>query len=112
MSSRIGALPCGSEAKMATYLCMYKWTEKGIGHIKESPARLEAARRTAKAMGGDLKQFFMLLGERDTAAIFVAPDDETMARINLAMCSQGNVVSETMRAFTEEEYRKILGSLP
>ena len=97
---------------MATYLCMYKFTEKGIEHIKESPSRLEAAKRLAKSMGGELKQFFLLVGARDTAAIFVAPDDETMVRINLALCALGNVVSETLRAFTEEEYRKILGSLP
>lgn len=97
---------------MATYLCTYKFTEQGIEHIKESPARLEAARRMAKTMGGELKQFFLLLGERDTAAIFVAPDDETMVKINLALCSLGNVVSETRRAFTEEEYRKLVGSLP
>lgn len=97
---------------MATYLCMYKFTEKGIGHIKESPSRLEAVKRTAKAMGGEVKQFFLLLGEYDTAAIWVAPDDETMTRINLAVCSQGNVVSRTLRAFTEEEYRKMIGSLP
>src|SRR5262245_53234879 len=97
---------------MATYLCLYRFTEQGIAHIKESPARLEAAKRLAKSMGGEVKQFFLLLGRSDTAVIFTAPDDETMARINLAVCSQGNVASETLRAFTEEEYRKLIASLP
>jgi uncharacterized protein with GYD domain len=97
---------------MATYLCLYKFTEKGIGHIKESPGRVEAAKRLAKSMGGEMKLFFFLLGRHDTAAIFSAPDDDTMARINLALSAMGNVSSETLRAFTEEEYRKIVGSLP
>jgi uncharacterized protein with GYD domain len=97
---------------MATYVCMYRFTDQGIGHIKESPARLEAAKRLAKSMGGEVKQFYLLLGPWDTAAIFTAPDDETMTRINLAICAQGNVKSETLRAFSEEEYRKLLASLP
>lgn len=40
------------------------------------------------------------------------PDDETVARSALAGGSQGFVRGETLRAFTEEEYRKIIASLP
>jgi uncharacterized protein with GYD domain len=35
-----------------------------------------------------------------------------MVKINLAVCAQGNVHSTTLRAFSEEEYRKMIGSLP
>jgi uncharacterized protein with GYD domain len=44
--------------------------------------------------------------------IFEAPDDETAARGILTLAAQGNVHTETMRAFTEDEYRKILAALP
>jgi uncharacterized protein with GYD domain len=93
-------------------VCLYRFTDKGVGNIKESPARLEAARRLAKSLGGELKQFFLVIGPFDTVALFQAPDDETMVKINLAICSQGNVHSQTLRAFAEEEYRKLIAALP
>lgn len=44
--------------------------------------------------------------------IIEAPDDETMAKLALAIGSQGGIRTETLRAFTEDEYRKITGALP
>ena len=41
-----------------------------------------------------------------------APDDVTAAKASLAWGSQGNVSSETLRAFTEEEFRSIVAALP
>jgi len=41
-----------------------------------------------------------------------APDDETVAKLALATGAQGTVRTETLRAFTEDEYRTIIGSLP
>jgi uncharacterized protein with GYD domain len=97
---------------MATYVTLYRFTAKGIEHIKDSPARVEAAKKAARALGGEVKAFFMTLGSYDTLAILSAPDDETAARINLSICAEGNVQSLTMRAFNEEEYRAIIRSLP
>ena len=35
-----------------------------------------------------------------------------VARVSLAAASLGNVRTETLRAFTEDEYRKTITSLP
>jgi uncharacterized protein with GYD domain len=40
------------------------------------------------------------------------PNDETAARAALMTGSLGNVRTETLRAFTEDEYRKLIKSLP
>ena len=40
------------------------------------------------------------------------PDDATAARIALAIGAQGNLRTETLKALTEAEYRKIVASLP
>jgi uncharacterized protein with GYD domain len=40
------------------------------------------------------------------------PNDEAVARMALGMGMQGNIRTETMRAFTEAEFKKIAGSLP
>ena len=41
-----------------------------------------------------------------------APDNETAARAALTLGSAGSVRTETLRAFTEDEYRKIIETLP
>jgi len=96
---------------MATYLSLVRWTREGIAKIKDSPTRLDAAKKTIEAGGGKLKHFYMLMGQYDMAMIIEAPDDATVARVNLALGSKGSVRTETSRAFSEEEYRKIISGL-
>ena len=97
---------------MPTYITLYQLTQKGIENIKESPARLDAARQAGKAMGAEGKAFYLTMGQYDFVVIGEAPDDESVAKVNLAIGSTGAVRTETLRAFTEEEYRKIIAALP
>jgi len=97
---------------MGTYVILVKYTEQGIRNIKDSPARLDAAKQAFQAMGAQLSQWFLVLGRYDAIVIGQAPDDETVAKLALAIGSQGNVRTETLRAFTEDEYRKIIAALP
>jgi uncharacterized protein with GYD domain len=97
---------------MPTYLSLMSWTKEGLEKIKESPARLDAGRKAVEGAGGKVVGFYMLMGQYDIALIIEAPDDATLARISLALGSKGTTRSETHRAFTEDEYRKILSSLP
>jgi uncharacterized protein with GYD domain len=96
---------------MASYVILLHYTEQGIRNIKDSPSRLDAAKKAFQAAGGELKQFFLAMGRYDAVIVGDAPDDETAARLALAFGSLGNVRTETMRVFTESEYRKIIGSL-
>ncbi|MBU1182744.1 MAG: GYD domain-containing protein [Pseudomonadota bacterium] len=97
---------------MPTYISLMNFTQAGAQKIKESPARVEAAKKAFKAMGGELKQFYLVMGQYDAVVIGEAPDDETAAKLALAIGSQGNIHTETLRAFTEDEYRKIIAALP
>jgi len=63
-------------------------------------------------MGAELKQFYLVVGQYDIVTISEAPDDETIAKCALDVASKGNVTTETLRAFTEDEYRKIIAALP
>ena len=97
---------------MATYILLSRFTQQGLQTIKDGPPRLDAAKETLRGLGAELKHFYLALGEYDAVAIIEAPDDETVARASLAIGSQGNVRIETLRAFKEDEYRKLVGSLP
>jgi len=97
---------------MGTYLMLVKYTQKGIENIKLSPARLDEAKKASKAIGAHLKEFYLVMGRYDIVIVLEAPDAETVAKMALSLGSKGNVTTETLRAFTEDEYRKIIGALP
>ncbi len=97
---------------MATYIVLFNYTRQGMDKIKEEPDRIEAARRSFRAMGAELKQFYLTMGQYDGVVIVEAPDDDTMARAALATGSLGNISTETLRAFTEEEFRQLVRALP
>lgn len=64
-------------------------------------------------MGIDAKAGpWMTFGRYDVVGVFEAADDETFAKYTLSIGFTGNIVSETMRAFTGSEFEQIVKSLP
>ena len=96
---------------MPTYILLVRWTTQGLQKIKESPSRLEAGKKAFEAAGIKLKAFYMVMGRYDQVSIAEAPDDATMAKALLSLTSQGNLQTETLRAFSEDEYKKIISTL-
>ena len=96
---------------MPTYIAMLKWTSQGLQNVKQSPSRLDTARKGFEAAGVRMKDFYMVTGKHDMIAVIEAPDDVALAKALLSTASQGSVTTETCRAFTEDEYRQIIGGL-
>ena len=97
---------------MPTYISLISYTQQGIAAIKQGPSRLEAAKQAFKRAGGELKAFYLTTGKYDAVVIAEFPDDAALAKTVLALGAQGNVRSQTMRAFNEAEFRKLVGELP
>ena len=97
---------------MPTYIHLVHFTQKGIENIKEGATRLDGVKQAYKAMGAEMKAFYLVMGQYDGVVIVEAPNDEVMAKLSLAGGTRGTVRTETLRAFTEEEYRKIIAALP
>ena len=97
---------------MPTYITLIHWTEKGLENVKDSPNRLDAAKKAFQAAGAELKEFYLVQGPYDIVIVSEAPDDETVAKLALAIGSKGAIRTETLRAFPEDEYRKIIAALP
>jgi uncharacterized protein with GYD domain len=91
---------------------LFRFTQQGMQNIKESPARVDAAKKAFEDMGAQIKAFYAVMGQYDMLFIVEAPDDETIVKAALATASMGNVHTETLRAFTEDEFRTIVASLP
>jgi uncharacterized protein with GYD domain len=97
---------------MPTYIAMLKWTAQGLQNVKQSPSRLDAARKSFESAGVKMKDFYMVTGKHDMIAVVEAPDDIALAKALLSVASSGSITTETCRAFTETEYRQIINGLP
>jgi len=97
---------------MPTYLIQSQWTDQGIRNVKESAKRLEAGKKKLKEMGGEIKAFYLTTGPYDMLAVVDVPNDAILAAHLLWLGSQGNLRTQTVKAFTEDEFRKIVGELP
>ena len=97
---------------MTTYISLLHYTQEGAKNIKDSPARLDTAKKLFQSMGAEIKAWYLTMGQYDAVVISEGPDDETAAKLLLMIAAQGNIRTETFRAFTEDEYRKITAALP
>lgn len=96
---------------MTTYIMLVNWTEQGIRNVRESPKRLDAAKKQLAEMGGSFREFYLTMGDCDMVAICDAPDDAVAARFALQLGAGGNVRTRTLKAFPEAAYREIVASL-
>jgi uncharacterized protein with GYD domain len=96
---------------MAMFVVLAGFTDQGIRNVKETIGRAEAFKEMAKKTGITVKNLYWTLGKYDVVAICEAPDDESATALSLSLCSRGNLRSETLRAFSSEEMKKILGKM-
>ncbi len=97
---------------MPIYIVLYKLTDQGIRNIKESPKRIEEGIKAVEAAGGKMIGFYSVMGEYDFVSIGEASNDETAVALALALGSQGNARTTTLKAFTKEEFAEIVKKLP
>ena len=96
---------------MATYIMLCNWTDQGIRHVKDSPDRLDAARKLCQQHGADITPFYMTMGAYDMVVIVDAPNDDTFARLAISIAKGGNIRTATLKGFDEGQYRKIIESV-
>lgn len=96
---------------MPTYVTLLSYTEHGISTVESSPNRIESAKELAADLDGEFKAFYLTFGQYDGVAIVEFPDDETAAEYALTIGKGGNAQTETLKAFTEDEFRDIAENL-
>jgi uncharacterized protein with GYD domain len=96
---------------MPHFVTLVRYTQQGISKIKESPSRLDAAKKAAEGVGGKIHAWYLTMGHYDAVLISEFPNDEACAKFTLSAGALGNISTQTMKAFPEAEYRKIVGSL-
>jgi uncharacterized protein with GYD domain len=97
---------------MPLYVTLLRYTPQGIANIKESPKRLDAAKKAAEAAKGKIQAWYLTMGKYDAVLVSEFPDDEAAARFMLSTGALGNITTQTLKAFNEADYRKIIAALP
>jgi uncharacterized protein with GYD domain len=97
---------------MAAYLSLINFTDQGIRNVKDTVNRGKAAQQALEAAGGRFIGIWWALGRYDVVAIIEAPDEETAMRFLLATGMQGNIRTETLQIFSEEEMERFVQGLP
>jgi uncharacterized protein with GYD domain len=92
---------------MATFITLVSFTEQGIKNIKDTPERFEAFRKMAADLGVTVKSAYWTVGQCDMVITVEGTDENTTSAL-LKVGSLGNVRTQTLRAFSIEEMKKIL----
>ena len=96
---------------MAMYVSLLQFTDQGIGSVKDTTKRAQAATAEAEKMGMKITTALWTMGAYDLVLLLDAPDDATVSAFSLKLGSLGNVKSQTMRAFSRDEMEKILAKI-
>jgi uncharacterized protein with GYD domain len=96
---------------MPVYISLINLTDQGIRTIKDDLDRVRAASRIGKEEGIKILAEWWTMGPYDAIMIAEAPDDATMNRFLLGAGRQGNIRTNTMRAFTQDEIADIIARL-
>jgi uncharacterized protein with GYD domain len=60
----------------------------------------------------EIKHLYLTSGESDLVVFVEAPSGDNVAKFALAVSSLGNVRTRTVRAWSADEYRKLISELP
>ena len=96
---------------MPRYVVLLDWTEQGVRGFKDSVDRYEAANSQLEGLGVRFTDTYWTLGNHDIVSIVDAQDDESLAAGLLAVAGAGNIRTTTLRAFSADEMRGVIGKV-
>ena len=97
---------------MATYIGLVNFTEQGIRNVKQTTERAKTFIAGAAKLGVTVKETYWTMGAYDVVFVAEASNDEAISALALSLGSQGNVLTQTMRAYSADEMSRILAKLP
>ena len=96
---------------MPRYVVLIDWTEQGVRNFKDTVDRYEAANNQLEGLRVRFEDTYWTLGNHDIVSIVDASDDESLAAGLLAVAGAGNIRTTTLRAFSADEMRSVIGKL-
>ncbi|HXQ53059.1 MAG TPA: GYD domain-containing protein [Stellaceae bacterium] len=93
---------------MTTFMCFLNWTDQGAKSLKDASKRYEGTKGLIEKQGGRLLSAYVTTGQYDVVLVADMPNGEAMTKFTIALSAQGNVRTTTVRAFTADEFSKLV----
>jgi uncharacterized protein with GYD domain len=97
---------------MPIYITLAKYTGEGVKAVKDTKKYNQQGVEKVEKLGAKILGQYATMGEYDAVFIAEFPSDEAAVAASLTVSSDGYIRTTTMRAFTMEEFGKIIGKLP
>ena len=97
---------------MPTFMCFLNWTDQGARNAKDANKRFQASRSLAEKLGGKLLTAYVTTGRYDGALTLDMPNGDAMAKFASAIAGSGNARTTTVRAYTPDEFSKLVAEAP
>ena len=93
---------------MAIYILLSRLTPEGRKTVKERPGRIKEVDRELEDIGVRVIEQYATLGRYDFVNIVEAPDNETIGKVSVDLCSRGTLELITLPAVSVESLVKSL----
>ena len=94
---------------MPNYITLLRYTPQGMSKINASPSRLDAAKKAAEKEKGKIEAWYLTMGRYD--AVFNFQTKRRVPDLRCQWVRSETFRTETLKAFPESDYRKIVTSL-
>ncbi len=95
---------------MSVYVLLSNLTDEGAKTLAGKPDRIKEVNREVEELGAKVIAQYATLGRYDFVNIVEAADDETIARLSIALASRGTLRIETLTAIPIDRFAKRLGA--
>src|SRR5215207_1219775 len=97
---------------MPTYITLANFTDQGVRNAKDTLKRAEAFKDLAKKHGVTVKDiYWWAQGRYDIVTISEATDEMAATALALSIGGQGNIRTETLRAFSAEDMKTVISKM-
>lgn len=81
-----------------TFILLSRLTPEGRRTLREKPGRIDEVNEEIGYLGAKIVRQYAVLGPYDFVTVIEAPDNETVARLSLALGARGTLEIETLAA--------------
>jgi uncharacterized protein with GYD domain len=92
---------------MARYIALLKFTDQGAKNIRKSTSRAHQFDKLAAKSGVKVEGQFWTFGRYDGVLILSASDEQKILHLLAELAALGNVRTETLQTFTDQEFDQI-----
>ena len=96
---------------MATYIVLANFTDQGVRDAKDTLKRSEAFKELAKKHGVTVKDIYWTQGQYDIVTITEASDEMAATALALTIGGLGNIRTQTLRGFSADEMKTVIGKM-